>query len=215
MKKRLIQSFLMFASALLLFFGVVFAWFSLTPTVKVENFVVNINNYDAIIILEVKKNDGDYTAVTSQEDIYQIFYNTVPDDYLYFRLTVINNSNNPVTADIFMNNITSVAADDYDMRNVFYFVDGKISIDGNAVYIEVNDETPVTEHGQTLPLYRLNNIINDDSDLFLVNDLPYAGYQTRVLEFAIAFDYNTEAKGYEEGILAIASLNIFFNITGE
>lgn len=217
MKKRLIQSFVMFASALLLLFGVLFAWFSLTPTVEIQDFLINVNKYEAELKLEIKKNDESYTEVSSQEDIYQFFYNTIPNDHLYFRLTITNKGNNPVTADIVMKNVISIIKDndpDYDMRDIFYLTDGKIIIDLIDYPLPIKSEEAVTKHNQVLHLYRLNNILDDDFDLHFANDLVFSANQSRVLEFVIAYDYTTEAKGYEEGILSIASLNIIFNITG-
>ncbi|MDD4388871.1 MAG: hypothetical protein PHV87_06675 [Bacilli bacterium] len=215
MKKRLVQSFLMFASALLLLFGVLFAWFSLTPTVDIQDFLINVNKYEAELKLEIKKNDDNYTVVASQEDIYQIFYNTVPNDYLYFRLTIINKGNNPVTADIWMKNVISDNDPDYDMCDVFYLADGKIIIDSFDYPVLVNSEETIAKHNQTLHLYRLNNILDNDFGLQLADDLAFSADQLRILEFVIVYDYTTEAKGYEEGILSLAALNIIFNTAGE
>src|SRR5690606_8628792 len=125
MKKNLIHSVLMVTVSLTLMFGVLYAWWSLTPAVKVEEFVVNVNNHQAVLKLEVKRNEDEYVEVKSADDILQLFYNTLPDDHLYFRLSVTNNGNNSVTADIWMIDVLSDNDPDYDMRNVFYLADGK------------------------------------------------------------------------------------------
>lgn len=215
MKKKLIYSVFMVTVSLTLMFGVLYAWWSLTPAVKVEEFVVNVNNHQAVLKLEVKRNEDEYVEVKSADDILQLFYNTLPDDHLYFRLSVTNNGNNSVTADIWMIDVLSDNDPDYDMRNVFYLADGKIVIDDEDFPVSVKSDEPVTLHDQELHLYRLTNIINDDFDLQIAKALPFAAKQTRVVEFILVYDKYTEALDYQRGILSIASLNIIFDITGD
>jgi len=61
----------------------------------------------------------------------------------------------------------------------------------------------------------LNNIIDANHDFQIFDDLEFSANQTRVLEFILVYDQNTEALGYQGGILSIAAINIIFNITGE
>ena len=174
-----------------------------------------MNNNQAFLKLEVKRNEDEYVEVKSADDILQLFYNTLPDDHLYFRLSVTNNGNNSVTADIWMIDVLSDNDPDYDMRNVFYLADGKIVIDDEDFPVSVKSDEPVTLHDQELHLYRLTNIINDDFDLQIAKALPFAAKQTRVVEFILVYDKYTEALDYQGGILSIASLNIIFDITGD
>ena len=126
MKKNLINSVLLFAAALLLLFGVVYAWITLTPAVRVQQFVVNVNNYSADLRLDIKRNDDEYTEAVSAADVYELFHNTLPNDRLYFRLSITNNGNHPVTADIWMLGVFSENENEgYDMLDVF-FLDGEV-----------------------------------------------------------------------------------------
>lgn len=216
MKKNLINSVLLFAAALLLLFGVVYAWITLTPAVRVQQFVVNVNNYSADLRLDIKRNDDEYTEAVSAADIYELFHNTLPNDRLYFRLSITNNGNHPVTADIWMLGVFSENENEgYDMLDVFFLDGGKFVLDGTDYPVAVEPEEPVIRHGQELNLYRLNNIIDANHDFQIFDDLEFSANQTRVLEFILVYDQNTEALGYQGGILSIAAINIIFNITGE
>ena len=221
MKKRLIQSFLLSASALLLLISVIFAWYTLSPSAGIEDFIVNVNKYDAILKLEVRKNgneEDEYIEVLTQADIQEVFYNTIPNDYLYFRFTVTNNSNNNITANIWLNDIRSINHSDYNMLNVFYLDgDGKIKVD-NLDYelpgVDNISNEEVVLYGQTLETYRLSNILVN-SRVNLVSSLAFAANESKTIDFIIVFDYNTEAKGYEGGTLYIGSINAIFNTNGE
>lgn len=214
MRKSIIYSIASFAAVLLVAVGVVYAWYTLTPTVRVGEFIVNVNNYEARLALKVKKNnDAFYTNVGTKEEIASFFYNTVPGDCLYFCFTVTNAGAEAVTANIWLADITSETADpDYNMLDVFYIKEGVVTVNESPVLLPVNSEDEAQAFGQQLSVSRLENLISATADIRMASGVFIASGGFMDLEFALVYDCETEAKGYETGVLSIGSINVLFDI---
>lgn len=203
---------IMFILSLLVFSASSFAWFALTDTSRVNEFVVPVNNYEAEIIFQVRKNGGSYSTVTTEEDMTAFLNNSMPGDLFDFIVTIENLSTSSVKANIYFNDVTNSNPNvGYDMRNVFYIVGGSISVNASAINLPLNSTTPLTFEGQTFSNYRLSNLIDVSNDITIITDVNIPISQTVFIEFSIKFDENTTKAEYQAGILSIASLLAVFD----
>lgn len=207
---KIISSVLSLILVLLILGATVFAWFTLSNQSKVESVLFEVNNYDLKLKMEVKKNNGQFTILSTKDEMATFFSNIVPNDILYFRLTLTNTSKNDLNYDVTLKNITSSNnLEEYDMLNVLYLVDGKIILDNQEIYVDKKSEDSIILFGQELNPYRFNNIVDDYFDLNLCSNQNIVPNEVEVIEYALSYDYNTSALGYQEGIFTIGSINIF------
>lgn len=203
---------IMFILSLLVFSASSFAWFALTDTSRVNEFVVPVNNYEAEIIFQVRKNGGSYSTITTEEDMTAFLNNSMPGDLFDFIVTIENLSTSSVKANIYFNDVTNSNPNvGYDMRNVFYIVGGSISVNASAINLPLNSTTTLTFEGQTFSNYRLSNLIDVSNDITIITDVNIPISQTVFIEFSIKFDENTSKAEYQAGILSIASLLAVFD----
>lgn len=206
---------IMFILSLLVFSASSFAWFALTDTSRVNEFVVPVNNYEAEIIFQVRKNGGSYSTITTEEDMTAFLNNSMPGDLFDFIVTIENLSTSSVKANIYFNDVTNSNPNvGYDMRNVFYIVGGSISVNASAINLPLNSTTTLTFEGQTFSNYRLSNLIDVSNDITIITDVNIPISQTVFIEFSIKFDENTSKAEYQAGILSIASLLAVFDAQG-
>ena len=202
----------MFILSLLVFSASSFAWFALTDTSRVNEFVVPVNDYEAEIIFQVSKNGSAYSTITTEEEMTAFLNNSMPGDLFDFIVTIENLSTSSVFASIYFNDITSTNPNaGYDMRHVFYIVDGVVNVNGSINHLPLNSTTPLTFEGQTFSDYRLSNLIDVSNDITIITNINIPMTQTVFIEFAIKFDQNTSKQEYQAGILSIASLLAVFD----
>lgn len=202
----------MFILSLLVFSASSFAWFALTDTSRVNEFVVPVNNYEAEIVFQVSKNGSAYSTITTEAEMTALLNNSMPGDLFDFIVTIENLSTSSVVASIYFNDILSTNPNaGYDMRHVFYIVDGVVSVNASANNLPLNSTTPLTFEGQTFSNYRLSNLIDASNDITIITDVNIPISQTVFIEFAIMFDQNTSKQEYQAGILSIASLLAVFD----
>lgn len=202
----------MFILSLLVFSASSFAWFALTDSSRVNEFVVPVNNYEAEIIFQVSKNGGTHTTITTEAEMTAFLNNSMPGDIFDFIVTIENLSTSSVVASIYFNDITSTNPNSgYDMRHVFYIVDGVVSVNASANNLPLNSTTPLIYEGQTFSNYRLSNLIDVSNDITIITDVNIPISQIVFIEFSIQFDPNTSKSEYQAGILSIASLLAVFD----
>jgi hypothetical protein len=210
--KSMSVTVIMFILSLLVFSASSFAWFALSDSSRVNEFVVPVNNYEAEIIFQVSKNGGTYTTITTEAEMTAFLNNAMPGDLFDFIVTIENLSTSSVVASIYFNDVTSDNPNaGYDMRNVFYIVDGGISVNASTLNLPLNSTTPLTFEGQTFSNYRLNNLIDASQDITIVTNVNIPISQIVFIEFSIQFDPNTSNQAYQAGIMRIASLLAVFD----
>ena len=202
----------MFILSLLVFSASSFAWFALSDSARVNEFVVPVNEYDAEIVFQVKKNGGTFTTITTETEMTAFLNDALPGDLFEFIVTIENLSTSTVKASIYFNDIVSNNPNaGYDMRNVFYLVGGEITVNASTLDLPLNSTTPLIFEGQTFSDYRLSNLIDTSNDITIITNVNVPISQTIFIEFAIQFDPNTTKQEYQAGSLSIASLLAVFD----
>ena len=205
-------SLIMFILSLLVFSVTSFAWFALSDSARVNEFVVPVNEYNANITFQVSKNGGIPQTITTEAQMTAFLKNALPGDLFAFSVSIENLSSSKVKASIYFNDITSTNANSgYDMRNVFYLVNGAVTVQGSTNTLPLNSATPVTFEGQTFSNYRLSNLINQSQDITIITDIEIPISQSVFIQFSVQFDPNTTKSEYQAGILRIASLLAIFD----
>lgn len=210
--KKFMGSILAFLFASLMLTMSIYAWITLSQQSHIDQFVVSVNDFRADLILEVKKNSGEYMIIETTNDIDLMFNNAVPNDKFYFKLTIINKSTKPASTSIKINDIVSSNTNqNFDMRDIFYLIDGKIFINQTEFIVNCDDVNPVIIHDQEVNIYRFNNIIDESNDLYLVQNITLDIDEQLLIEFAICYDALTEHINYQLGIFTIGSFLIYLN----
>lgn len=209
---KIFQALISFILVLFLFVSVAYAWFTISAKSRIQDMAIQVNSYDVQIILEVKKNDGIFENISAKAELDAFFNNALPDDSFYFRITLLNASTKAVTADVKLNKITSnnVHAG-FNMLDVFYLADGRITVNSVDRTVEVLSEDPVIINSQQVNLFRFSNILNELGDLTLADGITVAQNETIIFEFTIIYDYTTSDIGYQEGTFAIDSIFVKLN----
>lgn len=211
-KRQLIASAVTFFAAMLIMVATVFAWFTLTNVARTRDVTVPVGEYDAELLLEVSKNEGDFVIIDSPTSMSALFSNAVPTDQFAFRLTITSLTDTPALMRIELAALSNVSDDPLiDMRNVIVLENGEVSLNGTASFITPNDLTPVTLFDQTLADFRLANLLNHNQTVTLAEGEVLPALTTRVLEFTLVYDANTSEKGYQEAQLLISAIRVFFS----
>ncbi|WP_264229448.1 hypothetical protein [Acholeplasma laidlawii] len=217
--KGLTKAFMMFIVSLITLASAAFAWFSTSSQNKIGQIIGQTADYSAILVFDVKKGDDlDYTSIETIDEMHEFFGNTVPNDRIHFKIDIENNGNKDFKADLVIRNIFSeVSYAGFNMLDVYYLEDGKITIvDVNeALPDEVitlpGDAAPPTVHDQVLNPYRFSYLVDGQNNLNILNqyDVPI-GRSISVL-FTIVYDENTSRTEYEGGIFHLNSIYIYLN----
>lgn len=218
-EKGLIKALFMFIISLATLSVSVFAWFAVSQQANIGQIIGQTADYSAILVFKVKKNGEAYwTEIETINEMHQFFGNTVPNDRIHFKIDIENNGNKDFKADLVIRNIFSeVSYDGFNMLDVYYLEDGKITIvDVNeALPDEVitlpGDAAPPTVHDQVLNPYRFSYLVDGQNNLNILNqyDVPI-GRSISVL-FTIVYDENTSRTEYEGGIFHLNSIYIYLN----
>ncbi|MFA5561007.1 MAG: hypothetical protein WC964_04450 [Acholeplasmataceae bacterium] len=208
MKKSIYLNIILFILVSLLTLStVVYAWFSLTETNRVQQFTSNAVDYGAIMSFEVKKGeDGEYVTIDTIDDMHSFFGQTVPSDEIIFRIQVENKSSRAVSVNSVIKNMGSLTENtNFYMLDVFYLEDGRIKLNDEYQFYEV-DETQAIKHGQILNPYRFSNLVDDDNNFTLIDEYPLELDGLLVIEFKIVYDSNTTHIGYHFGTFIFNSI---------
>jgi hypothetical protein len=209
-KSRLIGSILSLILSSVLLLATIYAFFTLRPTAEVQEFISMVGTHELEVRLGLKKNeDEDFTYVTTQEEIASIFQDTVPSDSFVFQLEIKNISDFEITANISLFNVTGEAGV-VNMLDVFYLVDGVVLVDG-ATYKTFSGDPEDTEIlGQTVNSYRLSYLIDANNNLQLASGLALAIDAEATITFTLCYDQETSHSSYQEGVIHIEALKIYY-----
>jgi len=206
----------MFILSLLLLTVTSFAWFAITNYANVDGFVVSVSDYEAEITFSIKKNGGEAQILETESELQAFFANSFPSDYYDVEVIIENKSTTNVNADVYFEPITSLTSNVlYDMRNVFLIDNGTLSLNNQSVALSLASTDPITFDGQTLSMYRLNNLIDLNDRLSFTSGFELDQGQFLVIKFRLLFDPTTESKAYQAGQLKLGKLVVVLNSTEE
>lgn len=222
--KKILASLIMLFATSIMLATTVFAWITLSEKTKVNDFVIPFGIEDATLTFKMKKNNGEYVDVRTFDQINEVIANSLPNDKYYFRLTIMNNNQIPENVTVKLHNIKNKNTNDgYDMLDVFYLVDGKITT--TIIHNDESDDTEnkqvitnlvafisedeIIKHDQKLQLYRFNNITTDKG-IILTSGLTIPINHKAFIDFVISYDFNTSHLEYQAGSFEIESIYIFF-----
>lgn len=209
--KKIVYSLISLAFSILLLASSVFAWYTLRSTSSVDEIVINVDNLKVDIVLEAKKNNGEFIKIVEVEEFENLFRNCVPSDSFLFKLSITNKSTRVTKLKVLLNDIYSVNPNEgFDMRNVFYIEDGLVKVNNIETYLKFKNENIEPVHNQELNLYNINNLTSNNS-IILLEGYNFNANQTVEIEFKIVYDENTSKIEYQDGKLSISSINIYNN----
>ncbi|MDD4212272.1 MAG: hypothetical protein PHY42_02605 [Bacilli bacterium] len=214
--KKFIESLLFFALSIVLLVASSLAWFASQNETDVDEVVQTVGKYDIHVVLEVKTSHAPiYDVIESVEELEALLAYSLPNDIYDFKLTITNQSSSAIDISIvFSNFISEPSIEGYNMLDVFYLVDGKVTIQdalGEAlsqVTLDPISEIPVELDEYYLELYRFSNLVSTDR-LTVLADYPLPYEATRVVLYTIQFDRNTENVAFEEAQFSINTIEIF------
>lgn len=209
--KKFFGSLMAFALTVLLLAATIFAWFSLQEKADVGDLILQTNMLDADILIEISKNSGDYEELTTAAELEVMFFNTIPSDTFDFRLTILNASTRSANIRVELVGITSSNEEDkedFDLRNVFYINEGKVTVNGTTSILDVITTDPIEEKGQILNQYNLNNLIVNNK-ITLLPTTVIDQEEDAVIEFTLIYDQNTSLIDYTTGVIHISSIHIY------
>lgn len=96
--KRLLLSFIALIGSVFLFVFSSFAWFAFSQNVDCNETQIDVVNIDCNYLLEVSYDAG----VNYQETTQLLVSNAVPGDMFYYRLTIQNTGNIPISSQVLM-----------------------------------------------------------------------------------------------------------------
>ncbi|MDY0063694.1 MAG: hypothetical protein RBS25_01240 [Bacilli bacterium] len=215
--KKIIESFLFLLFSLLLLLTSTLAWFSInTGGVDVDDLINQVGSYSVDTNLQVKKNDGDWVIITTDQQLEILLSNTVPADAFYFRLTISNTGTESVVGGVQLSDITSLSEEEgFDMRDVFYLVDGACYVDEALQEVTPNSSDVITLYEgtiyeQELSLYRFSNITSSGI-ITLATGITVGVGESVLVSFQIAYDSDTSNEGYQNGIFQINTIQLYFS----
>lgn len=220
------NAIIFFVISLIILLSSVFAWINISKLSDVGSVDSNITEYRNLIYFYVKKNDNDFIEVGTLAEINAFFENTKPGDYYEFKVEFKNTTSTKRSFMAEFKSIITAFADedteDYDLKDVFYIDQGKVDInfyklDGQETFVsyfgdytvEILNDGTVQKHGQTLNLYRLNNIKSLNNNLRLTPFIEVAVNQKAVITVVLVYDVNTENILYQDNTLEFSGLFVY------
>jgi len=226
----------MFLASLMLFFAVVYAWFTITDTNVIQPLSQGIIERDVNLEIEYGMNGGGYESFDEPAQINAFLQSMMPGDFLDIRVTVENN--NPIgTPDLnlfikLVNIRASFSNSEYDLTDFFFINEGKVTLtwyDSAIDFSEENpsliqvislnllDDTEIDYLGYPLIESRLSNLFFMNQLSVIQNDIhilntTFATGQIVVITFSIGFDPFTPSQvlGLQNGSLFIDGLYASF-----
>lgn len=211
-KRKLIESFLLLGITILLMISATFAWLSMDTDSEVNEVLIPVGAVDVDIDLYISYNGGEYKKIVTEDDMKDMFTNVIPGDIFGFKLELVNHSSSAVSTRVRMADIISTNEnEEYDIRDIFYLLNGVINIDGIDTTLPVNNEEDVVIHDQEVSKYRLNNLIDSSNSIYLLEDEELAYNASKNITFTLVYDHQTEDINYQLGQIKISAIIIYFN----
>lgn len=190
MKNELIKSLILLLVSLIVLAATVIAWFAVSSTNKVDDFLLNSTSYKMELTLEVKVNENEYTLISTKEKMDQLFSNAIPSDTLKFKIGINYLGSKDLVVDILLYNIT-----DSELLEWFYIKDMV------SVYNDLND----LESSKDFQNKSLEELRDSNKNVMLFNDLTLEVNSNKHIEFSLVFNENSEV---QNKILEIKALRL-------
>ena len=190
-EKKLFQSLLLLFIAMLLLITTSLAWFTFNTGSNVNPLVNQVGKYKIDITVKIKRNNEDYQEVKTAEEMYEVFNNAVPSDKFLFLLD-FKNGGTDVYIDVVLNNIKNIP-----------FKEAKINmLDVFLVERQINDEL-ISE--------KLSNIVDSNNSWLISDDVFIKSNESHEIRFSLIYDENTADIKYQNGMIEINSIIVYFN----
>lgn len=190
MKNELLKSLILLLISLIVLAATVIAWFAVSSTNKVDDFLLNSTSYKMELTLEVKVNENEYTLISTKEQMDQLFSNAIPSDTLKFKIGINYLGSKDLVVDILLYNIT-----DSELLEWFYIKDMV------SVYNDLND----LESSSDFQNKSLKELRDSNKNVMLFNDLTLEVNSNKHIEFSLVFNENSEV---QNKILEIKALRL-------
>lgn len=190
MKNELLKSLILLLISLIVLAATVIAWFAVSSTNKVDDFLLNSTSYKMELTLEVKVNENEYTLISTKEQMDQLFSNAIPSDTLKFKIGINYLGSKDLVVDILLYNIT-----DSELLEWFYIKDMV------SVYNDLND----LESSKDFQNKSLEELRDSNKNVMLFNDLTLEVNSNKHIEFSLVFNENSEV---QNKILEIKALRL-------
>lgn len=190
MKNELLKSLILLLVSLIVLAATVIAWFAVSSTNKVDDFLLNSTSYKMELTLEVKVNENEYTLISTKEQMDQLFSNAIPSDTLKFKIGINYLGSKDLVVDILLYNIT-----DSELLEWFYIKDMV------SVYNDLND----LESSKDFQNKSLEELRDSNKNVMLFNDLTLEVNSNKHIEFSLVFNENSEV---QNKILEIKALRL-------
>ncbi len=201
----------------------VFAWVNISRRSEFNGSGGPVPDYSNLISFWVQRKDElDFTEITTIEDMYASFGNTRPGESYLFKFVVENTTETTINLIFEIKGITThFEIADYDLRDVFYIDEGLINIsyydiNTNEFIGEINhvlaltSQTAAEKHDQELSLYRLNNLISDSTNNLILAPIIEVDKSVKtVITFLLVYDEDTEDISYQENELKIVGIYLY------
>lgn len=234
--KTLPSTLLMFIASLMLFFAVVYAWFTITDVNVIQPLSQGIIERDVQMDILYGMNGGGYESFDEPAQINAFLNGMMPGDRLDIQVIIQNN--NPIgTPDILlfikmMNIRASFSESEYDLTDYFFLLEREITLtwyDSDEDYQEnlpsliqvltlnALDDSEIVVLGKPLYESRLSNLFHQNTQDVIENDIHILNTQLAtgkilVITFSIGLDPYTPGTvwGLQHGSLFIDGLYASF-----
>lgn len=221
------QAIIFLILSLVMLFSSVFAWFNLSKVSDISGIDSNIANFSNLVTFWVKRsNDEDYIEIETIHDMHSVFGDTKPGESYEFKLEIKNRTGSTRSFLVELKNILTVyfseETKDYDLRDVFYILDGLVNIsiydfeeepnlieERDSITVQTISEDVVFKHDQELNKYRLNNLIVSNNNVMVSNYIDVLDETKAIVTFTLVYDPTTKNILYQENMLQFDGIYIY------
>lgn len=163
-----------------------------------------------------------YAIINNAQQMHNFFGDTVPGDQFEFLIDIINFSAYELQARVNILQIESYISGitGYDMRDVYYIVDGTYKVtkdvggEKNVITKPFTTNINEADDETTFNHYRITNLIDENKTLHIINtddsDVNLVAPSERLtIEFTIAYDVNATHNAYQNGMFRFNAIYIY------
>lgn len=225
MKNNLKLTLSFFILSLVTLVSSVFAWVSLSIRANIDGPGGNIDDYTDLVVFEVSRvsrPELGWEEIKDDLDMMVVFGETRPGEEYTFKITVDNDGSNyfdfyAVIVNV-GNDFSGQGNSLYDIRDVFYITSGEINVekyqgstylDGQTYQLVPSDLQEVIKYEQTLNLYRLSNLVNNNDISLTQPPFRINPGETIVMTFTLVYDANTSDINYQHNKLTFDGIYLY------
>lgn len=219
------KSLIFFILSLIITVSSVFAFFNISKITDVDYIGGNVADYANLATFYVmRKNETEFIEIKDIIDMHNVFGDTRPGEEYLFKIEFINTTVDD--REIFlelkdiMTNYFSTETEDYDLRDVFYILNGEVNLSFYNLDEELVEEKDpfilntlstdeVIKHNQTLNKYRLNNLLANDNRIMLTPQISVSKDLKASVTFRLIYDINTSNILYQNNQLSFNGIYIY------